>query len=80
MISKERAAKQKAVGARPFNAEAELTDILKMTVSAESWDDTNGDGTLLFVSGCMLISQDYQTIQEIRLLVDGLTQELSAEK
>ena len=89
LIAQQHASKlgQMAAGKKPTEvtgtplhiAERTLEGLVMMTVDPEGWSNTNGDGTLQIVAGCMVISQNQQTIAEIHELIDELTEKLSAE-
>lgn len=46
-------------------AESILENLIKMTIDRDGWDDTNGDGTLMTVSGFMVANQTQHTLDEI---------------
>ena len=46
-----------------------LNNLIRTTVSPESWDDTNGDGTMVIVGGFLVVVQDQQTLEQIEEFV-----------
>ena len=48
-----------------ITAESILENLIKMTIDADGWDDTNGDGTLMTVSGFMVANQTQHTLDEM---------------
>jgi hypothetical protein len=59
-------------------AESMLIDLVKTTVQTDSWDTTNGEGTLVIVGGCMVVNQDVATIDEIDSLLSELTEKMES--
>jgi hypothetical protein len=57
-------------------AESMLIDLVKTTVQTDSWDTTNGEGTLVIVGGCMVVNQDEATLGEIDSLLSDLTEKM----
>lgn len=53
-------------------AESILIDLVKTSVDPESWDTTNGDGTLTIVGGFMVVTQTQATLDEIANLIGEL--------
>jgi hypothetical protein len=58
---------------RTLTAEEILETLVKTSVDPEGWDNTNGDGTIMIVGGCMVVSQTESTLTEIQSLLDELT-------
>ena len=53
-------------------AEGMLIPLVKTMVAAESWDDTNGDGSLMIISGQMVVSQSENVLDEVGLFLKQL--------
>ncbi len=51
---------------RTLTAEEILETLVKTSVDPEGWDNTNGDGTIMIVGGCMVVSQTESTLAEIQ--------------
>ena len=62
---------------RTLTAESILDSMIRTSVAPDSWDDTNGDGTLVIVGGCVIVSNTESTIADIKALLDTLEAELA---
>ena len=53
-------------------AERILVDAIKLTVAADSWDNTNGDGTCEILGGLMIVNQTEEANEKIEELLQDL--------
>ena len=58
-------------------AEQMLLDIIQAMVAAESWESTNGDGSLMIVSGLLIVSQSEGVLDDIGMFLQDLENSLS---
>ncbi|MEM7453139.1 MAG: permease prefix domain 1-containing protein [Planctomycetota bacterium] len=63
-------------GSYQVTAETLLIDLIKTTVNPDSWDDTNGNGTMDIVGGLLVVFQSESTINEIESLLQDMSHEL----
>lgn len=61
---------------RRITAESLLEDVLKTTINPEGWDSTNGDGTLMTVSGFIVVNQTEHVLDELESLLNELNSRL----
>lgn len=48
-----------------------LIGVIKTSIAPDSWDDTNGDGSIAFLGGCMIVHSRTEVVDQIeRLLAD----------
>ena len=53
-------------------AEGMLIPLVKTMVDPDSWDDTRGDGSLMIISGQLVVSQSEATHHQISALLKQL--------
>lgn len=58
---------------RGFSAEARLTDVIKASIAPDDWDDTNGDGSIAFIGGCIVIQHSEEVIADIEQFLGELS-------
>ena len=58
---------------------SDLEDLIRRTVTPDDWDDTNGDGTIAFVGGLMVISGSEEQIRNVAQLVKQLEAQFPME-
>jgi uncharacterized protein YceK len=63
-----------------FNAESALLDLIKTSVAPDDWDDTNGDGTVMIVGGCLVIRQTEGAINQTERLLRDLQATMASKK
>ncbi len=56
-----------------ITAETLLVDAIKKTVVADSWDNTNGDGTIEVLGGLMIVNQTEEANEKIEELLQDLS-------
>ena len=61
---------------RRFPAEYVLMNVIKTTIDPDSWDSTNGDGTLNFVGGFMVVRQTEESLDNIGDFIGELEKRL----
>ena len=59
------------------SAQGMLLDLVRAMVAAESWETTNGDGTLMIVSGLLIVSQSEGVLDDIGVFLRDLENSLS---
>ena len=64
---------------RTLAAEEILISLIKMTIDPDNWDDTNGDGTIGYVGGCLVVSQIQEVVDDLHVFLDELTEKLKAK-
>ena len=57
-------------------AEHFLIPLIRTTISPSDWEDTNGEGTIRHTNGGLVVSQTQETIDDIHVLLDQLTNKL----
>ena len=69
-IDKDEQAKTWFLVQRGVDPGMSLIDTIKSSVAPDDWDDTNGDGSLKLVGGCLVIQQTEEVIEDVeRLLI-----------
>jgi hypothetical protein len=59
------------------SAEGMLVSLIKQSVQPDSWEDTNGDASLIIVGGLMVVTQTQQALDDIHALTSELEDRLS---
>ncbi len=60
-------------------AEGMLINLIRKSVQPDSWESTNGDGTLMVIGGCLVATQSEQALDEIEELIADLENRLSQQ-
>ena len=60
-----------------ITAEFILDEVLRASIDPDGWDDTNGDGTLMTVSGFMVVNQTQHVLDEMEELIEELDRRIS---
>jgi hypothetical protein len=53
-----------------------LMNLVRNTVVADEWNDTNGDGTLEMIGGLMVVNQTEEGLDQIERLLDELERQM----
>ncbi len=53
-----------------------LIELVRTSIDAENWSETNGDGTLSIVGGLMVVNQCQQTLDELESFLEELKQRM----
>lgn len=49
-----------------------LKDLIRVSVDPDGWDDTNGDATMTFLGGLMIVTNSQTNLEDIEQLLDEL--------
>ena len=60
-----------------MTAEILLAQLIRGTVDPDGWDDTNGDGTLMFLGGQLVITQTQESVEKVEELIEDLIQKMN---
>ena len=66
------AAHQRLPQKQEVKAQDVLQDLIKNTIDPDGWEETNGDGSLMVVSGLLVVTQTEKTLDEIESLIEEL--------
>ncbi len=58
---------------RITTAESLLKGAIMSSVATNSWDQTNGDGTLTFIGGCLIVNQTQRIGENVQMFLEELT-------
>lgn len=75
-INMEEQAKTWFLVQRGFDPGMDLIDTVKLSIAPDDWDDTNGDGSITLVGGCLVIQQTEEVIEDIEDLLVELTKSM----
>lgn len=78
-IDKEKQANTWFIVKRGFNPGMDLMDTIKTSIAPDDWDDTNGEGSITLVGGCLVVQQTEQVVEEIQNLLVELSNSMDQE-
>ncbi|MEM9411976.1 MAG: permease prefix domain 1-containing protein [Planctomycetota bacterium] len=62
-----------------ISAESILQSVIQNTIDPDGWDNTNGDGCLMVVSGLLVVTQTEKTLDEIESLIEELESRIESK-
>ena len=53
-----------------------LTELIRISIDPDGWEDTNGDGTIMVLGGLLVVAQTQTVLEEIEQLLEDLNRNM----